>query len=698
MYQPELYDHQRKAVAKLHNGSILCGGVGTGKSRVAMQYYIEKEAPKDVIVITTAKKRDSLDWVAEGVVHGIGVAEDATFHGTLTVDSWNNLWKYVDHTDCFFIFDEQRLVGSGAWVKVFYKIAKKNRWILLSATPGDTWMDYIPVFVANGFYKNKTEFIREHVVYSRFSKFPKVDRYIGAGRLVRHRNSLLVDMPYERHTNRIIKHIQVEHDADLYQRVVKDRWNPYTEKPQKDVAEMFSAMRKVANSNPSRVEAVRALMEVHPRLIVFYNFDYELELLRSLSETSCESDTTANWNDGSELLLTEKEAYPGKSLPQNKNGFSRVSSTSREVLGSMCQCREADCPLGTEFGPTTVQAKTGYITSATSSPSAHSATLSKKDGLPTPNSRETGTPSSKRSVRKNESGSSLSSGFDSTAISTVSGKTTGESQTLAESCSNGTTPSGTSSESGSLKTRCAKPNGKEKCCTSRKKTSESSYLNEPIQNGESEGLSPKHLGHTSVASSMDGNHLTNKSVNFADGNGQKHEHSQTASTETPQQFSSPILNSKTQKDGSEESTTTTLDIHTSNSHEDGITTTLPGSTGVVQKAEPSTAPKMQKHVSFAEWNGHKHEPIPDSERWVYLVQYQAGAEGWNCVETNAMVFYSLTYSYRNFEQCQGRIDRLNTPFTDLIYYVFKSKATIDVAIWKALSLKRNFNEKSFIKQ
>jgi hypothetical protein len=47
-------------------------------------------------------------------------------------------------------------------------------------------------------------------------------------------------------------------------------------------------------------------------------------------------------------------------------------------------------------------------------------------------------------------------------------------------------------------------------------------------------------------------------------------------------------------------------------------------------------------------------------------------------------------------QAAGRIDRLNTPFTDLYYYVFKSGAPIDQAIDRALRAKRNFNEKLFL--
>ena len=47
-------------------------------------------------------------------------------------------------------------------------------------------------------------------------------------------------------------------------------------------------------------------------------------------------------------------------------------------------------------------------------------------------------------------------------------------------------------------------------------------------------------------------------------------------------------------------------------------------------------------------------------------------------------------------QSAGRIDRLNTPFTDLYYYHLKTRSGIDLAIAKALKEKRKFNESSFI--
>lgn len=378
----ELMEHQIKARDNLGNGKILWGGVGSGKSATVLAYYVKNEAPKDIYVITTPKKRDDLDWEGEAAKFGIGTERDGTLHGTLHVESWNNIRKLVDKENCFFIFDEQRVVGSGAWAKTFIKIARKNRWVLLSATPGDTWLDYIPVMVANNLYKNPTEFKREHVVYDRFRSFPKVSRYLGTKTLEKYRNMILVEMPYMKHTARLMEHVATEYDEDMYRLANVDRWNPYTDEPIKDVAELFRVSRKINGSDPSRLQALRKLMEKHPRIIVFYNFNYELDILRTLGE----------------------------------------------------------------------------------------------------------------------------------------------------------------------------------------------------------------------------------------------------------------------------------------------------------------------EIEVAEWNGHKKHPLPESDRWLYLVQYVAGAEGWNCITTDAMVFYSLTYSYKNFEQAQGRIDRLNTPYSTLYYYVLTAKNAMDFAVMKSLQDKKHFNE------
>ena len=398
--KPDLYPHQRTALGKLGNGKVLWGGVGTGKSRVAAAYYHYKEAPRDVYVITTAKKRDSLDWEREFVQVGVGRTREATTAGVLTVDSWNNIGRYRGVEGAFFIFDEQRLVGSGEWTKNFLVIAKRN----LSATPGDTWLDYIPLYVANGFYKNRTEFKREHVVYSAFTKFPKVERFTGVGRLAAIREQLLVEMPYLRTTTRHSIDIPVDYDRELLERVVKDRWHVFENRPLRGISELFLVARKVVNTAPSRLLAVSNILKTKPRLIVFYNFDYELELLRSLNSI------------------------------------------------------------------------TNPISSKNSSPENSS-----------------------------------------------------------------------------------------------------------------------------------------------------------------------------------------------------------------------------KSIPMAEWNGHRHQPIPSTDSWIYLVQYVAGAEGWNCTATDAVVFYSLTYSYKIWEQAHGRIDRLDTPFSDLWYYTLTSKAFIDLVVRKSLASKRSFNESSYIR-
>lgn len=258
---------------------------------VSVAYYAQTHLDRDVYVITTAKKRDSLDWQREFARLAIGMDEGETAGGILTIDSWNNIHKFENIKGAFFIFDEQRLVGSGGWVKSFLRIAKGNQWVLLSATPGDNWLDYIPVFLANGFYRNRTEFKARHVIYRAHSRFPQVDRYTNVGELVRHRNNILVKMPYAKHTTRVTKLLEVEHDAVAMRRVIRDRWNVFEDRPIRTSAELHMVMRKVVSVHPSRLKALSETMEIHPRLIVFYNFDYELEMLRSI-----EGIQIAEWN------------------------------------------------------------------------------------------------------------------------------------------------------------------------------------------------------------------------------------------------------------------------------------------------------------------------------------------------------------------------------------------------------------------
>lgn len=402
----ELYEHQKAAIEKLKNGNILVGGVGSGKSRTGLGYYYQNvcegkiqingeggfspfKKPRDLYIITTARKRDCKEWEVECTPFLLSTNPEESVCGVkVVIDSWNNIEKYASVKDAFFLFDEQRVVGSGAWVKAFLKITKNNLWILLSATPGDVWMDYIPVFVANGFYKNRTEFIRSHVIYSNFTKFPKIDHYVGVPLLFRLRDSVIVDMHYQKRTISHDKTVPVPFDRELFDTVMIKRWNFYEKRPVKDVGELCYLMRRVVNSDPRRVDILGQLLDLHPKTIVFYNFNYERDLLLELAET--------------------------------------------------------------------------------------------------------------------------------------------------------------------------------------------------------------------------------------------------------------------------------------------------------------------KKVPVAQWNGHKHEQIPKTDKWLYIVQYAAGAEGWNCIETDTIIFYSQNYSYKATIQAAGRIDRLNTPFSDLYYFYLRSNSVIDLAIQKALENKRDFNEHRFM--
>ena len=293
-----LFDYQKEAISRLNTGSILKGGVGSGKSLTGIAYFYtrvcngliepsitEPKTPKDLYVITTARKRDSLDWEKEAANLGISTnKKESIGEIKLIVDSWNNIEKYKEVKNAFFLFDEQKVVGYGSWVKSFLKIAKNNDWILLSATPGDKWMDYVPVFIANGFYKNKTEFAKEHVVYNSFTNFPKIDRYVNTGKLEKLKRKILVIMNYNKKTTSIVVNIVHPYNKEELEQISVERWNPFTSLPIKNASEACYAMRKVVNSDISRLETVIRLYEKHKRLIVFYNFDYELAALRHLKE------------------------------------------------------------------------------------------------------------------------------------------------------------------------------------------------------------------------------------------------------------------------------------------------------------------------------------------------------------------------------------------------------------------------------
>lgn len=400
----KLRDYQLEAIQKMKTGCILNGGVGSGKSLTSLSYYYMQNGgseifltggkhkkmkdPKDLYIITTARKRDTMEWEGELSHFLLSTNPDTSaYKNKVIVDSWNNVKKYKEVKGAFFIFDEQRVVGSGEWVKSFLKIAKTNEWILLSATPGDTWSDYIPVFIANGFYKNKSEFLREHAVFARYSKFPKIEKWMGSGKLNRYRRMILVDMKFQRKTEQHHEDVYVDYDIATYKDVMKSRWDIYKQEPIVNAGGLCYTLRRLVNSDPSRSAKLLDIFKRHPKMIVFYNFDYELDILKNL-----------------------------------------------------------------DYG---------------------------------------------------------------------------------------------------------------------------------------------------------------------------------------------------------------------------------------------------KNVTVAEWNGHKHEPTPTKGKWVYLVQYTAGAEGWNCISTDTIVFYSQNYSYKIMHQSAGRIDRLNTPFEDLYYYHLKTRSSIDISISRAIKEKKNFNEKGF---
>lgn len=312
-----LSDYQIDAIRRMHNGCILCGDVGSGKSRTALAYFYKENGgdlsslinadrsyarmrspPMDLYIITTAKKRDANEWDEE-MVPFLMASVNTIYKHKVVVDSWNNIHKYQDVKGAFFILDEQRVVGYGKWTKSFLKLAKYNRWILLSATPGDSWMDYMPVFIANGFYRNKTDFTSRHVVYKRYSNFPQVDKYLDTDMLMYYRRKVIVVMYYKHITPSEHNTIYCDYDKGLYSFAL-GRKNPWVvdhhgaNVPIANASEYCLILRKIVNMDVSRSEAIMDILKSHPRVIIFYNFNYELEILRDLF--SANGIDYAEWN------------------------------------------------------------------------------------------------------------------------------------------------------------------------------------------------------------------------------------------------------------------------------------------------------------------------------------------------------------------------------------------------------------------
>lgn len=333
----QLTDYQIDAIKRMKNGCVLRGGTGAGKTLTSLVYIFEKVLegqtpiyPKHkyikstnktpVYVITTPKKRDSGDWTSEAALVPMDLH---------TVDSWNNIKKYEHVKDSIFIFDETKITGYGSWAYSFIKIAKNNKWILLSATPGDSFIEYTSLFVANGFYKNKTEFEREHIVWSRFVKYPKVERYLNISKLIRLRDSILIEMPTVRATTQNHKNIICDYDQIDYDILFKKRWNFYDNKPIRDISQLCYLLRRVVNSNPSRLDALDLIYKKHKRLIIFYNYNYELDILRE-------------WCKNKKLLYSEWNGHNHDELPDGKTWVYLCQYTAAQEAWN---CIETDCTI-----------------------------------------------------------------------------------------------------------------------------------------------------------------------------------------------------------------------------------------------------------------------------------------------------------------------------------------------------------------
>lgn len=283
-----LYDYQKDVIEKLESGSVLVGGVGSGKTLTSLVWYHDMACssmnnPKDLYVITTAKKRDSMEWELDG--NKIKLTSDkalSPYGVSMTVDSWNNIDKYINIKNCVFIFDEQHITGKGPWVRAFMRIAKYNDWIVVTATPGDKWIEYMPLFIANGFYKNRMDFYTKHVVWNRFTTYPSIDKYINCDLLIQNKDRLLVKMDYESRFEKHVELLYTDYDRSTYDCIIKRRWDPFEMKPLENLSQVNYLLKKASYSHLDKTNHMLDIIKAHKKVIAFYRYNYELEELRSL--------------------------------------------------------------------------------------------------------------------------------------------------------------------------------------------------------------------------------------------------------------------------------------------------------------------------------------------------------------------------------------------------------------------------------